>query len=117
MRNAHAHPTDTCLVPSCPCPKGGEDCCAVHSARQPRPGCLPNDGVIDWTAIQIAVEGSREVSLTWVEKDISAAAMLARGHSLREVGARLGVYAKDRRRLATLRKMAAVIQEEGLSCA
>lgn len=40
---------------------------------------LPDDGIIDLVAVQIAASGNRPVALTAVERQLAAAAILARG--------------------------------------
>jgi hypothetical protein len=89
-----------CEVPGC---EGGalvnEDgditsCCYEHSlaARGSEPETLQNDAIIDWTAIEAAVQGSRPVNLTWVEKDIVMATILARGGNITTALERTGVH-------------------------
>lgn len=85
-----------CEVPGCTRDKEVEDCCRPHSFGQSRVNCgeyanaLPNDGVIDWEAIDIAVQGARKVRLTWVETDISVATLLAQGCPRRIIKERVG---------------------------
>jgi hypothetical protein len=40
---------------------------------------LPDDGIIDLIAVEIAVRGSRPVALTYAERQLAAARILARG--------------------------------------
>jgi hypothetical protein len=72
------------------------DCCYGHSLQSSdTENTLPNDGIIDWTAIEVAVQGTRPVSLTWVEKDIAIAMILARGGTITQACERVGADHKS----------------------
>ncbi len=47
--------------------------------RPPHPRLLPDDGIIDPVAVQVAASGTRAVALTPAERQLAAAAILARG--------------------------------------
>jgi hypothetical protein len=49
----------------------------VNRPRHPR--LLPDDGIIDLIAVHIAASGVRAVTLTAAERQLAAAAILARG--------------------------------------
>src|SRR6185312_16315215 len=67
------------------------DCCYGHSLQgSDTDNALPNDGIIDWTAIDVAVQGARPVGLTWVEKDIVMATVLADGGNITQALERAG---------------------------
>lgn len=75
---------------------------------------IPNDGVIDWTAIDLTIEGVRPVRLTWVEREIAAAILLARGEEKADVERQVGVAVyKDDARSGRINKMADYIREHG----
>lgn len=85
---------EECQVPGCTEDKITEDCCYEHSlddAHNALQGSLPNDGIIDWVAVDLAVQGVRPVRLTRVEKDIAIAKMLKTGRSPTAVADSLGV--------------------------
>jgi hypothetical protein len=68
------------------------DCCYKHSlGNSDTDNNLPNDGIIDQTAIEVAVKGLRPVKLTWVEKDIALGRILAAGGTLADGERNLGV--------------------------
>ena len=68
------------------------DCGYKHSLQgSDNDNALPNDGIIDWTAIEVAVQGARPVGLTWVEKDIVMATVLVQGESITQALTRAGV--------------------------
>lgn len=56
-----------------------------------RPGewVIPEDGIIDALAVQIAASGQRRVRLTRVERRLAAALIVARGGTTWDVGKRL----------------------------
>jgi hypothetical protein len=89
--------TQGCAVPGCFDPAADEDCCTGHSApdRGNHPAFAPNDGIVDQVAIELAVQGAREVRLTWVEFEIAAATAIVRGLSLREASRRLGIQIRS----------------------
>jgi hypothetical protein len=84
---------DPCGVPGCGDGRVLEDCCCRHSfTGQGNPANdVPNDGIIDWFAIDVAVRGLRRVRLSWVEKDIAVGTMLAQGDGVQAIQDRLGV--------------------------
>ena len=86
---------ELCQYPACE----GEpefQLCIEHStiwgptADRLRDGLLPNDGIIDWTAITVAAQGARPVSLTWVEREIAAITICAWGGTREEASQLLG---------------------------
>lgn len=56
-----------------------------------RPGewVIPEDGIIDALAVQIAASGQRRVRLTKLERRMAAALIIARGGTTWDVGKRL----------------------------
>ena len=52
---------------------------------------IPDDGIIDPLAVQIAASGQRRVRLTRAERRLAAALILARGGSIYRVAQRLGI--------------------------
>lgn len=106
--------TDTCGVPGCTADRTTEDCCHAHGLNKGGRPTLPNDGVLDWIAIDIAVEGSREVRLTWIEWDIAAATILANGLPASEVATRLGRWL-DPTRGRRVEEIAEAIRKERLA--
>ena len=52
---------------------------------------IPEDGIIDAIAVQIAASGQRRVKLTRTERRFAAALILARGGNAYQVHKRLGV--------------------------
>lgn len=60
---------------------------------------LPEDGIIDHLAVAIAVSGTRRVQLTRAERQLAAAAILARGGNYRLVAVRLHVSGTTARAL------------------
>ena len=52
---------------------------------------IPEDGIIDALAVQIAASGQRRVRLTRMERRLAAALILARGGNAYQVHKRLGV--------------------------
>lgn len=69
------------------------DCCYAHSLQgSDSDNALPNDGIIDWTAVEVAAQGARRVGLTWVEKDIVMAMVLAEGGNITTALERAGVH-------------------------
>ena len=57
----------------------------------PSPWVLPEDGIVDPIAVQIAAAGERRVALTHAERLLAAAKILAAGHHLTEMAGRLHV--------------------------
>lgn len=108
---------DPCKVPGCKEPCLTDDCCREHSLNKglkTEVVILPNDGVIDWLAIDLAVESSRPVKLTWVEFEIALATILANGHSEREAARRMRIseFPRTRTRKGRIREMAEAIKQE-----
>lgn len=104
---------EPCGVPGCKDLRVTEECCYRHSLNKSSPNFLPNDGLIDWQAIEVAAQGLREVSLTWVETVIAAGMILAEGGGVREVERRMHVFLKSSsERLAEARAIADAIREE-----
>ena len=61
---------------------------------------LPDDGIIDQVAVEIAAAGTRRVRLTLPERRFAAALILARGGTANDISARLHVNGRVARRLA-----------------
>lgn len=61
---------------------------------------LPDDGIIDPVAVEIAAAGTRRVRLTLPERRFAAALILARGGTANDISARLHVNGQVARRLA-----------------
>lgn len=118
---------ERCLVPSCREPRQAEDCCVEHAKPRNGRSCgsaggeaaLPNDGVIDWVAIELAVQEARPVRLTWIERDIAAGEMLARGDDPKDVYRILGVnlFKKDARAERVKRIADALVTDRGYCAA
>lgn len=109
---------DPCKVPGCHEPCLTDDCCREHSLNKAightTMRILPNDGVIDWLAIDLAAEGSRPVALSWIEFEIALATILANGHSEKEAARRmrLPVFPRTPSRRTRIRQMADAIRQE-----
>lgn len=73
---------------------------------------LYNDGVIDWLAIDLAVEGDRIPRMSWVERDIAAGILLSQGFDPPEIRGRLGIN-QDPKRWGRIEEIANVIRREG----
>lgn len=74
------------------------DCCYRHSlGNSDTDNNLPNDGIIDQTAIEVGVKGLRPVKLTWVEKDIALGRILAAGGTLADGERNLGIQVQGSR--------------------
>lgn len=100
-----------CVVPGCGLGRVTEDCCLTHSLMSNEGGgkSLHNDGIVDWLAVEIAASGTRQVQLTWVEKDIAAGVMFARGYGAEEIENRTGARVcgvPTSRRVLAARKIA-----------
>lgn len=102
-----------CEVPGCTGTRVKEDSCTFHATPKNSPGALPNDGIIDWIAIELATEGGRLPRLTWVERDIAAAVLFARGWQPRDVINRLGINLKSGKRRQRVYAMAESIKQDG----
>lgn len=96
MPETLALPHKTCQYPGCGADPD-RDLCGEHSSRWGRiprrlrdRDLLPNDGIIDRLAIEVACQGARIVRLTWVERDIAVARMYAAGKTPQEIQERLG---------------------------
>lgn len=104
--------SERCDVPGCPDYKITDDCCYRHSIGNSDAGStVPNDGILDWIAIDAAARGLRQVRLTWVEKDIALGVILANGGTLTDAEERLGIHIagtrqRYSRRFAAARKIA-----------
>lgn len=109
---------EPCKVPACTEPSLTEDCCRGHSLNKPigntATGILPNDGTIDWLAIDIAVEGLRPVKLTWVEFEIALATLIANGREEFEAAHRMLLprFPQAAGRRARIYAMADAIKQE-----
>lgn len=95
--------------------EGLTDCCYRHSLGNSDASGLPNDGIIDWTAIEVAISGTRPVRLTWVEKDIALGYILSQGGSLADGERLLGVYVAAERYRDSRRVKAAMAIAEALN--
>jgi hypothetical protein len=69
------------------------------TARQ-RAWTLPDDGIIDPIAVELAARGIRQVPLTRAERQAAAAAILARGGGLNMICLRLRVSGSTATKLA-----------------
>lgn len=61
---------------------------------------LPDDGIIDHLAIEIAASGTRPVALTRTERRLAAAAILAQGGTPYQISKRLHLNHQNARALA-----------------
>ena len=106
---------DSCGVPGCTNKKITDDCCYKHSVGN-SDACttVPNDGILDWVAIDAAARGLRKVRLTWVEKDIALGTILANGGTLSDAEERLGISIIGTRQRHSRRFAAAVKIAEAL---
>lgn len=114
--------TKPCGYPGCPgsalIDEEGEvtDCCYRHSlGNSDTDNNLPNDGIIDWTAIEVAASGARPVRLSWVEKDIALGRILAAGGTLadgeRNLGIKvMGTRQRNSRRVKAAQRIAEVLR-------
>jgi hypothetical protein len=104
-------------VPGCRTDAEIEDCCKTHGAAFHGPAALdsiPNDGILDFIAIEVAADKTRPVRLTWIERDVAAAYMLSQGHMREEVLERLGSNLfKSKRRTDRIYLMADAIRSDG----
>jgi hypothetical protein len=66
----------------------------------PNPWLIPDDGIVDDVAIEIAVRGRRPVCLTRLERSVAAALILAMGGGTRDLCERLKVTDKTACQLA-----------------
>ena len=62
---------------------------------------LSDDGIIDLIAVELAARGNRTVALTRTERQLAAAAILARGGTPHQISKRLHVSGTTARTLAT----------------
>jgi DNA-binding NarL/FixJ family response regulator len=61
---------------------------------------LPDDGIIDPVAVEVAAAGTRRVRLTVSERRLAAALILTRGGTVNDIAARLHVSGQTARRMA-----------------
>lgn len=61
---------------------------------------LPEDGIIDPVAVEIAAAGTRRVRLTAAERRLAAALILARGGSAQHIARRLHMSGRSAQELA-----------------
>lgn len=107
---------DPCGVPGCKNMRVTDDCCYQHSVgNSDTCTTVPNDGILDWVAIDAAARGLRKVRLTWVEKDIALGMILANGGTLCDAQERLGINIvgarqRNSRRLVAARKIAEALK-------
>ena len=62
---------------------------------------LPDDGIIDPVAVEIAARGTRRVRLTARERRAAAALIVARGGTANDIARRLGMSGHAAGQLAT----------------
>ncbi|GAA2630973.1 hypothetical protein SMC26_23645 [Actinomadura fulvescens] len=62
---------------------------ADRGRGMPSPWVLPDDGIVDPIAVEIAAAGARRVALTGTERLLAAAQILTAGHHPTEVARRL----------------------------
>jgi hypothetical protein len=74
---------------------------------------LPDDGIIDPVAVEIAARGTRRVRLTAPERRAAAALVLARGGSATDIASRLHISGSSARDLATAIQAEAAVAELG----
>ena len=67
------------------------DRAARRGTGAPSEWVLPEDGIVDPLAVEIAASGSRRVPLTRTERLMAAACILAAGHPVAEISHRLHV--------------------------
>lgn len=90
-------------MPACEYPREIEDCCTHHGherqvpafikrnlAERGFPAPLADDGVIDEVGIEVALEGTRPIALTWLEREIGAATIIAKGGFVKDAAYFLG---------------------------
>lgn len=108
-------PGPNCLVPGCTETKDEryEDTCSNHGRRKAVRNTIPNDGVIDWLAIDLLIGQSREVAVTWLERDIAAARLAARDWTEQSIESYLGIYIETEARRKEIACMAEAIRTEG----
>lgn len=84
---------EQCNFPGCTGEKILEDVCYDHALEglSRTEEFVPNDGIIDWQAIDLAVSGARPVRLSWIENEIAGAMILNEGETFEEMGRRLGI--------------------------
>ena len=70
----------------------------MTARRHPR--VLPDDGIIDPVAVQVAASGTRPVALTPAERQAAAARILAQGGTTTLISRRLHVNGTTARALA-----------------
>jgi len=63
----------------------------MKARRERRRWVLPDDGVIDPVAVEIAASGGRRVALTRTERQLAAARILANGGTAHVISERLRV--------------------------
>ena len=108
---------EPCAVPGCCAGRVTADCCYQHSlAGKGNSRLLPNDGIIDWVAVDVAARGLRRVRLTWVERDIAIGRILAEGGNLtqaeRLTGGRVS-NVPDSPRVQSARRIAEYLMRTG----
>ena len=79
---------DECMAPGCCGPVWARGLCTKHLKQwqrgryqNPDPWLLPDDGIIDDIAVDVAVKGLRPVRLTQRERELAGAGILALGGS------------------------------------
>ena len=72
---------------------------------------LPEDGIIDPVAVEIAARGTRRVRLTARERRAAAALIVARGGTENDIAHRLGMSGSAARTLAASIRAGAVMGE------
>lgn len=83
-------------------PTGGAKPTGAAAAAGPGYGplVLPEDGIVDPIAVEIAASGARPVALTQTERVLAAARILAAGGSRNDIATRLHVSGNSARHLA-----------------
>lgn len=86
---------------------------AEQRGYPPHPSELPEDGIVDHIAVEVAVRGLRHVRLTPTEQDLATAAMVAEDLTWRDMCEHLGVG--DRRMGQILSRMGYEVTVERVS--
>lgn len=89
---------ERCQYPGCPGAPVRE-LCKRHATRWGRipqrlrdEKLLPNDGVFDWTAVEVAAQGAWPVRLSWAEREVAVLILYMRDVSPCDIRERLGFF-------------------------